>query len=205
MCTKNSCSFLLLAVALQIANAFGLSMSLNPAPSLKNLLNSGVDAPPIGIGLAALGRPGYITLTHSSDFPQGKSVDVRTPLPFYLNRPPSTSVPSSSLTLFCSFFLSFSLPPRSSFLSNTSVGLLLAAPCSSVGDHSYSCRNRTCGRGRTRCSTQHGSAVSGALQTLQTQDLKPQTFNLSANPQIPNPNPSTLDPSTVEPQVLRCS
>jgi len=44
--------------------------------AIPNLLGSGVEAPPLGIGMAALGRPGYITLTHDSDFTGEKTVEV---------------------------------------------------------------------------------------------------------------------------------
>jgi aryl-alcohol dehydrogenase-like predicted oxidoreductase len=37
-------------------------------------LDVGVDTPPLGLGLAALGRPGYINLGHHTDLPS-KTVD----------------------------------------------------------------------------------------------------------------------------------
>mmetsp|Transcript_12238 Transcript_12238/g.24149 ORF Transcript_12238/g.24149 Transcript_12238/m.24149 type:complete len:405 (-) Transcript_12238:31-1245(-) len=58
--------------------AMASAASSDPAGTdLKDMLGSGVSCPQLGIGLAALGRPGYISLTHKSDFDGvGKGVEA---------------------------------------------------------------------------------------------------------------------------------
>lgn len=62
-----TCSVLFLFVVPTCSALVVPTMSLLKG-NIPNLLQSGVEAPPLGIGLAALGRPGYITLTHAADF-----------------------------------------------------------------------------------------------------------------------------------------
>lgn len=42
----------------------------------RRLGRQGLEVTPVGVGLAALGRPGYINLGHDEDFPGGRSVEA---------------------------------------------------------------------------------------------------------------------------------
>ncbi len=42
----------------------------------RRLSRRGLEVTPLGVGLAALGRPGYINLGHDRDFPKGRSVEA---------------------------------------------------------------------------------------------------------------------------------
>ena len=56
------------------ASAKAPSAPSSPWPCSK-FLDVGVSTPPLGLGLAALGRPGYINLGHGADITSAKSVD----------------------------------------------------------------------------------------------------------------------------------
>lgn len=47
-----------------------------PSPPLRQLGRTGLTVSALGVGLAALGRPGYINLGHDRDFPAGRSVEA---------------------------------------------------------------------------------------------------------------------------------
>ena len=48
-----------------------------------NFLGCGDAVPPLGLGLAALGRPGYINLGHAGDLPAGRFRHYETKHPSY--------------------------------------------------------------------------------------------------------------------------
>lgn len=49
---------------------------MDPTPRLRPLGRTGLQVSPLGLGLAALGRPGYLNLGHADDLGEDRSVDA---------------------------------------------------------------------------------------------------------------------------------